>query len=71
MKIVEVVHASSVKVEALDFKSFLSFEKKERSEKITKKMVKKIAKQLKLNYSESEILFAKKIMTAYLKDRIV
>ena len=71
MKIVHVVQASSVTVEAFHLETFLPMQKQQTTQKITKKMVKKIANRLELNYSESEILFAKKIMTAYLKDRIV
>jgi hypothetical protein len=66
-----VVKNTEVEVKPFMIDDFIQVKQKHVSiEKITKKTLKKIADDLKLDYNDKEIVFTKKLITAYLKDRI-
>ena len=77
MKSVSVVKGSKVSIKPFLLKDFLSkgfsndASKRKKStitsEKVTKKSLRLLAEELGLDYSDKEIAFTKKIMTAYLK----
>jgi len=70
LKKIEVVQAGEVKIEPLDLPHFiLSHTPKRTSQKITKKKIKAVAEQLGLSYNEREIVFAKKIINAYIQQK--
>ena len=71
MKKVNVVKSTEVEVKPFILDDFIQVKQKHVSiEKITKKTLKKIADELELDYNDREIVFTKKLITAYLKDRI-
>ncbi len=71
MKKVSVVKNTEVEVKPFMLDDFIQVKQKHVSiEKITKKTLKKIADELELDYNDKEIVFTKKLITAYLKDRI-
>jgi len=71
LKKVNVVKSTEVEVKPFILDDFIQVKQKHVSiEKITKKTLKKIADELELDYNDKEIVFTKKLITAYLKDRI-
>ncbi len=71
MKKISVVKSTEVEVKPFMLDDFIQVKQKHVSiEKITKKTLKKIADDLELDYNDKEIVFTKKLITAYLKDRI-
>ncbi|UFH58916.1 hypothetical protein [Sulfurovum mangrovi] len=68
MKRVEVVKPASVEVSPFILHEFSSSkETSAKPEKVTKKALKAIAKELGISYDESHIEFAKKVINAYVK----
>ena len=70
----KVVVASAVEVHCKPLVVDAFIETKQQSvvaDKVSKKHLKEIADTLGLAYSDQEIIFAKKVLQAYLKDRIV
>jgi len=66
-----VVKSTEVEVKSFILDDFIQVKQKHVSiEKITKKTLKKIADELGLDYNDKEIVFTKKLITAYLKDRV-
>ena len=66
-----MVKSTEVEVKPFRLDDFIQVKQKHVSiEKITKKTLKKIADDLELDYNDKEIVFTKKLITAYLKDRI-
>jgi len=71
LKKVNVIKSTEVEVKPFMLDDFIQVKQKHVSiEKITKKTLKKIADDLELDYNDKEIVFTKKLITAYLKDRI-
>jgi hypothetical protein len=71
LKKVSVVKSTEIEVKPFMLDDFIQVKQKHVSiEKITKKTLKKIADELELDYNDKEIVFTKKLITAYLKDRI-
>ena len=67
MKKVEVVKANEVEVKPFMVSDFTqSKEKTDRSEKVSKKELKKLAKEIGLDHSDGQIQFAKKLIEIYL-----
>ncbi len=70
MKKVEVVKANEVEIKSFTVSNFT--QKRENTdsiEKISKKTLKNLAKEIGLDYNNDQILFAKKIIEAYLAKR--
>ena len=68
MRKVKVVKAEKVKVKPLKLSRFSIAETRCVSEKpVTKKVLKAVAKRLKLPYDEKQIAFTQKLMNAYMK----
>ena len=66
-----MVKSTEVEVKSFILDDFIQVKQKHVSiEKITKKTLKKIADELELDYNDKEIVFTKKLITAYLKDRV-
>ena len=66
-----MVKSTEVEVKSFILDDFIQVKQKHVSiEKITKKTLKKIADELELDYNDREIVFTKKLITAYLKDRV-
>lgn len=66
-----MVKSTEVEVKPFMLDDFIQVKQKHVGiEKITKKTLKKIADELDLDYNDKEIVFTKKLITAYLKDRI-
>lgn len=67
MKKVEIVASSEVKVQPFILDDFLKQKNVHCTpKKITKKELKQVAKSVGLDYNDAEILFAKKLLNAYL-----
>ncbi len=70
MKTLEVVKNTEVKVEPFLWSDFSHNSGAEKAEVLlTKKTVKALAKKLGLSYTDEQIHFTKKIMTAYLAEK--
>lgn len=68
MRRVEVVNPASVKVSPFILHEFMSQRTTSaKQEKVTKKTLRAIAKELEISYDESHIEFAKKMINAYVK----
>ncbi len=68
MRSVRMTKASKVEVKPFRVEQFVLDEAKPAStNKVSKKTLRKMADALKLEYDEAQIVFAKKILTAYLK----
>lgn len=68
MKRVEVVNPASVKVSPFILHEFIAPRGASANpEKVTKKALRAMAKELGVSYDESQIEFAKKMINAYIK----
>ena len=68
MKKVLIVKASEVEVKPFDLDDFTQDKETHGSmKKVTKKELRTLADDLGLKYEDSDIVFTKKLMTAYLK----
>ncbi|HEO98961.1 MAG: hypothetical protein JW682_05975 [Campylobacterales bacterium] len=68
MKRVEVVSPASVKVSPFILHEFIApRDASAKPEKVTKKALRAMAKELGVSFDESQIEFAKKIINAYIK----
>ena len=70
MKKVEIVKGNTVKVKPFIFSDFIQDEVSdvtiENIKKVTKKELKNLAEHLGLSYDDTHIVFAKKLLNAYL-----
>ncbi len=67
MKKVEVVKANEVEIKPFMVSDFTqSKEKTDRSEKVSKKELKRLAKEIGMRYNDEQIQFAKKLIEIYL-----
>jgi len=67
---VEVVKSKEVEVKSFSLDDFTQSKAKSSSMgKVSKKELKSLAKKLGLDYSDEQIEFTKKLITAYLADR--
>ena len=70
MKKIEIVKANEVDVKPFTVSNFTENRMKStRVEKISKKTLKNIAKEIGLDYNNDQILFTKKIIETYLAKR--
>ena len=70
MKKVEVVKAKEVEIKSFNVSDFTqSRESLQKREKVSKKELKKLAKESGLEYNDREIFFTKKLIEAYLAKR--
>lgn len=70
MKKVEVVKANEVEVKPFIVSDFTqNREKIDRIEKVSKKELKRLAKEIGLEYSDEQIQFSKKLIEIYLAKR--
>jgi hypothetical protein len=70
LKKVEVVKANEVEIKPFVLSDFIHNKEDEYSiEKISKKELKKLAKEIGLKYSDEQIQFTKKLIEAYLAKR--
>ncbi len=70
MKKVEVVKAREVEIKPFTVSDFIhNRENSHRAEKVSKKELKRLAKEIGLEYSEDQIQFSKKLIEAYLAKR--
>ena len=70
MKKVEVVKANEVEIKPFIVSDFIqSKEKTDRSEKVSKKELKKLAKEIGLDHNDDQIQFTKKLIEIYLVKR--
>ena len=70
MKKVEVVKAKEVVIKSFNVSDFTqSRESLQQREKVSKKELKKLAKDSGLEYNDREIFFSKKLIEAYLAKR--
>lgn len=67
MKRVDVVRAEGLEIIPFDLNRYLDGLTASTYEKISKKKVRAMADELGLGYDESHIVFAKKLLSAYLK----
>jgi hypothetical protein len=64
---VELIKASQVKVKPFKIADFIQTEERNSSiKKVSKKELRSLAKNLGLTYDDTQIVFAKKLITAYL-----
>ncbi len=67
MRRVELIKASQVKVKPFKIADFIQTEERNSSiKKVSKKELRSLAKNLGLTYDDTQIVFAKKLITAYL-----
>jgi len=70
LKKATLVHASTIEVKPFELGDFIDQKADgKREEKISKKALKRLAKEAGLSYSEDELLLAKKLLEAYLAKR--
>ena len=70
MKKVEVVKANEVEIKPFIVSDFTQIkEKTDRSEKVSKKELKKLAKEIGLDHNDEQIQFTKKLIEIYLAKR--
>ena len=70
MKKVEVVKAKEVEVKPFIVSDFIEIKKKtDRSEKVSKKELKRLAKEIGLDHNDEQIQFTKKLIENYLAKR--
>ncbi len=70
MKKVEVVKANEVEVKPFIVSDFTqNKEKTDRSEKVSKKELKRLAKEIGLDHNDEQIQFTKKLIEIYLAKR--
>jgi len=70
LKKVEVVHASEVEVKPFNMSDFIEAEpNRSVFVKVSKKELKRLAKELGLLHSDETLLFAKKLLEAYMAKR--
>jgi hypothetical protein len=70
LKKVEVVKAKEVEIKSFNVSDFTqSRESLQQREKVSKKELKKLAKESGLEYNDREIFFSKKLIEAYLAKR--
>ena len=70
MKKVEVVKANEVEIKPFILSDFTqNIENRDRREKVSKKTLKKLAKEIGLEYSDAQIQFTKKLIEIYLAKR--
>ncbi|MCD6212653.1 MAG: hypothetical protein J7J02_06685 [Sulfurovum sp.] len=70
MKKVEVVKAKEVEVKPFIVSDFTQIkEKTDRSEKVSKKELKRLAKEIGLDHNDEQIQFTKKLIENYLAKR--
>ena len=70
MKKVEVVKANEVEIKPFILSDFTqNRENRDRREKVSKKVLKKLAKEIGLEYSDEQIQFSKKLIETYLAKR--
>jgi hypothetical protein len=70
LKKVEVVKAKEVEIKPFVVSDFTqSKEKTDRIEKVSKKELKRLAKEIGLDYSDEQIQFTKKLIELYLAKR--
>lgn len=70
MKRVEVLKAAEVEVKPFILDAFIPGQTACSSmKKVTKKELRKLAEELDLAYDEAQIVFAKKLMNAYMEKR--
>jgi len=70
LKKVEVVKAKEVEIKSFNVSDFTqSRESLQQREKVSKKELKKLAKDSGLEYNDREIFFSKKLIEAYLAKR--
>ncbi len=67
MKIVEIVKGDTVHMKPFNFSEFTQDEAADATmKKVTKKELKDLAQRLGLGYDDTHIVFAKKLLNAYL-----
>ena len=70
MKKVEVAKAKEVEIRPFIVSDFIyNRENEHRAEKVSKKELKRLAKEIGLEYSDEQIQFAKKLIEVYLAKR--
>jgi hypothetical protein len=68
MKRAQILKAGSIKVRPLTTEDFMMPDvKPARMEKVTKKQIREMAEEMGLAYDEEKILFARKILTHWMK----